>query len=147
MTVLSEESRMIVWAKAQERAQARDLLTQSQGTVGPLLVRGGPEGSQEIPPALAAVITRVIETLARGGTLTVGSMPEEVTTTVAAQHLGVSRPTLIKLIDSGVIPARKVGTHRRLRSADVVAYKRQRLEEQKAAFAELLELEDELGLD
>jgi len=45
---------------------------------------------------------------------------EELTTTKAAEIAGVSRQHLVDLCDRGVLPYRKVGSHRRLRRADVV---------------------------
>jgi excisionase family DNA binding protein len=41
----------------------------------------------------------------------------------AAEILHVSRPFVIKLMEEGVLPHRKVGKHRRIRIEDVVAYK------------------------
>ncbi|MBV8162606.1 MAG: helix-turn-helix domain-containing protein [Acidimicrobiia bacterium] len=46
----------------------------------------------------------------------------ELTTTEAAQFAGVSRQHLVDLCDRGVLPHRKVGTHRRLRVEDVTSY-------------------------
>ena len=41
----------------------------------------------------------------------------------AADILNVSRPFLIKLLEDGQIPYRKVGKHRRIRMEDVMNYK------------------------
>jgi len=40
--------------------------------------------------------------------------PDDLTTEEAAAVLGVPRPTVVRLIDAGKLPARMVGTHRRL---------------------------------
>ncbi|GAB3162621.1 helix-turn-helix domain-containing protein [Myceligenerans halotolerans] len=96
----------------------------------------------QVPAELSAVISQVVETIARGGVVTVGRMPEELTTTVAARELGISRTTLLKMVAAGELPAHKVGSHTRVRSADVLAAKRARLARQRKALEELIELED-----
>lgn len=98
----------------------------------------------DMPVDLAKVIAQVLEIVARGGTVTIGSLPEELTTTVAAEQLGISRPTLMKLIGEGKLPAHRVGSHHRVKLADVKAFKRARLEEQRRAFEELTELTEQL---
>ncbi|GAA5068200.1 helix-turn-helix domain-containing protein [Nocardia callitridis] len=103
-------------------------------------------GSVTLPAELSSILSMILDLLGDGRTVTVGSMPNEVTTTVAAKMLGISRPTLMKLIDAGSLPAHKVGTHTRLLSKDVFAHKDSQRETQRAAFAQLRELEDELGV-
>jgi len=51
---------------------------------------------------------------------------------------------LMKLIRSGEVPAHKVGTHHRLKAADVMAFKRERLARQRQALDDLRALEREL---
>ncbi|HWX43541.1 MAG TPA: helix-turn-helix domain-containing protein [Blastocatellia bacterium] len=73
-------------------------------------------------------------------------LTQELTTQEAAGLLNVSRPHLIKLLERGQMPFHKVGRHRRLRLADVLAYKRKALEERKAILRELVALNQEMGL-
>ncbi|WP_284251855.1 helix-turn-helix domain-containing protein [Litorihabitans aurantiacus] len=93
------------------------------------------------------MIQQVLHAMAEGRTLTVGTMPEALTTTVAAEHLGISRPTLMKLVRDGEIDSFKVGTHTRIRFAEIKRYRAARLERQRKAFDELRALEEAEGLD
>jgi len=99
-----------------------------------------------VPAELARILTVVVAVVAVGGTVTIGSVPSEVTTTTAAQMLDISRPTLMKLIGEGEIPAHKVGTHTRLKSSDVIAYQGRQRDAQRAAFDDLRAFEDAEGL-
>lgn len=61
--------------------------------------------------------------MANGTTFSVVPAREEMTTQQAADFLNVSRPFVIKLIEDGLIPVRRVGTHRRIRLADIERYR------------------------
>jgi excisionase family DNA binding protein len=62
----------------------------------------------------------------------------------AADFLGVSRPTLIRVLDLGEIPFERPNSHRRIRLADVVAYKAERTR-RRAALDELLSMSDDMA--
>jgi excisionase family DNA binding protein len=97
-----------------------------------------------LPPQAVQVLAEALGHLAAGKDVTVQAQPHEMTTQQAADYLHVSRPFLIGLLERNEIPHRKVGSHRRILSADVMDYKQrsdaQRLQvlEQLAAQAQAL---------
>lgn len=128
-------------ADAHDADLARGVLGTLDGPDGYLAVGRTDTGSQPLPREVGVLLQQVLHAVASGATVTVSAVPSEVTTSTAAAMLGVSRPTLMKLVTSGAIPAHKVGTHTRLHRDDVLAARRARRERERAAFAALLELE------
>lgn len=95
---------------------------------------------------LGRVLDHVVRSLAEGHAVTVSTVPEVLTSTIAAELIGISRPTLMRKARAGEIASHKVGTHTRFRHDDVLRFKREQLERQRQAMTELLALEDELGI-
>lgn len=135
----STSSRVMV--SAHEARLARDILAQLEGPAGVLVVERDGGGALAVPPEIGKLLQHVLDVMARGGTVTIGAVPEVLTTSTAASILGISRPTLVKMINEGAIPSHMVGTHHRLRAEDVFAALRARRARERAAFEELLELE------
>lgn len=100
----------------------------------------------DAPEQVYRLTREVLSIVAEGGTAAVVEADHDLTTQAAADILGVSRPHLIKLLDQGEIPYCKVGSHRRVAVADVLAFKSQRDNERRAALSELTALSQELGL-
>lgn len=126
------------------RAFVAEVPEPSFTAVGSKKSPGSKKKPVEVPAELTTLLLEVIRTVAEGGSVRIKTLPDELTTTVAADELGVSRTTLIKMIKNRRIEAHKVGTHTRLFLADVEAFRRARLVRQRAAFEELRQLEDEL---
>jgi excisionase family DNA binding protein len=102
----------------------------------------------ELPAELYRVLRQAVEALWQGFAVTVAPLAQALTTQQAADLLGVSRPTVIKLLDESRIPFERVGTHRRILLRDLLAYREQRRAEQYAALeATAVDLDDEQDLD
>ena len=63
-----------------------------------------------------------------------------ITTEEAAKVLGVSRPHVVKLVESGKIPAWKVGPFRRMRLKDVEEYKEEAFRKAREACGKVTRL-------
>ena len=96
-------------------------------------------GSQivEVPGMLSAVLLEALAKIAEGKAVTVTSIEEESSPQEAAELLNVSRPYAAKLFDDGSIPSRRVGTHRRALTRDVLAYKEREKQARLKTLAEL----------
>lgn len=88
--------------------------------------------------SLTGVMERTTKLLLAGKQVRVIEDNQALTTQEAADLLNVSRPHLVKLLDTGEItPLPKVGRHRRVTRANVLKYKRRRDAQREAALAEL----------
>lgn len=70
---------------------------------------------------------------------------ELFTTTEAATMLGLSRPTLMKLVESGEIDHVKVGTHHRIPAQAILDFQRNRQVRREKAAEALAEFSNEIG--
>ncbi|MCM3661356.1 helix-turn-helix domain-containing protein [Georgenia satyanarayanai] len=89
----------------------------------------------ELTPDVHAMLRQIIDAIGRGQAVTIAPTNHILTTQEAADILGVSRPTVIKLLDGGEIPFEKVRTHRRIRLGDLLEYRENRRAAQYAALA------------
>jgi excisionase family DNA binding protein len=104
----------------------------------------GPDGSRTLlPPQVYEVLQLVILAMARGQAVTVAPHHQQLTTQEAADILGVSRPTFVKLLDDGHIPYTQPGRHRRVLLRDVLAYQERRRLSRLAALDELVDVSEE----
>jgi excisionase family DNA binding protein len=112
-----------------------------------ITVRNG-KGNEEIhlPAPATTLLLDLLNELRQGNAVALNTVHPELTTQQAADLLNVSRPYLVKLLDEGTIPFRKIGTHRRVLREDVLSYKKELRSQQEKAMIELVRLSEEMGL-
>jgi excisionase family DNA binding protein len=135
--LLAQASRLMI--EALDRPQARRIALveeQADGTNSARL---------EVPPATLRLLSQILALMARQQTFVLYPESSELTTKQAAQVLGVSRPFLIRVLEAGEIPYRKVGRHRRVLMKDVLSYKQTTHVKHGAAMDELVRISEEMG--
>ncbi len=98
----------------------------------------------EIPDAALRALRLIVRRMAHGERLALVSHGDELTTQQAADILHVSRPHLIKLLDRGDIPFHRVGSHRRVRTSELLAYRARRDTMRGTKLDELARISEEL---
>ena len=106
----------------------------------------GDQDALVIPRPTAIMFAQILDLLAQGRGVQIIPKEVELSTQQAASLLNVSRPYLISLLESGKIPFRKVGRHRRITFEDLMDYKRQDDLRRRVAADRLTELTEDLDL-
>ncbi|HWU30027.1 MAG TPA: excisionase family DNA-binding protein [Microbacterium sp.] len=109
----------------------------------------GPDGEQiPLPMEAYDVLRQVVSAMERGEAVSVEPIDRQLTTQQAATLLGVSRSTLVRLLDEDELPFERLGEsrHRRLRLHDVLAYRDRKRADRRIRLDELTRQADEDGL-
>jgi len=107
----------------------------------------GPDGrTQNLPVSLYKFLLQLIADLQEGKSVSIIQNEAKLTTVEAASLLGVSRQSLINLLEQGKIHYHKVGTHRRIYVKDVLAFKSKRDGQRRRILDDLVEAEIADGL-
>jgi excisionase family DNA binding protein len=107
----------------------------------------GPDGEQvPLPAEVYQVVVEVVAAMREGKVITLVPRTQRLSTQEAADFLGVSRPTLVKLLEDGKIPYDQPGRHRRLLFTDLLAYAERQRADRRAALDQMAEDASEAGL-
>jgi excisionase family DNA binding protein len=114
---------------------------------GPVARLTGPDGETvEVPAAVYRVLRTMLSALDAGQAATISVHGTQLSTQQAADLLGVSRPTLVRLLDSGQIPSSRPNKHRRIRLEDLETYRLRRHQTRAEGLAAMVEISADLGL-
>jgi excisionase family DNA binding protein len=100
----------------------------------------------ELPVTVFLLLKDIARNMQLGQSMLVLPDHQPISTQEAADFLGVSRPHLVKLMESGKLPHHKAGTHRRIYLKDLVAYQARRNEQRHAALNNLAKEAFDSGL-
>jgi len=113
---------------------------------GDVLLLGADREAVRMPEELRGILTTIVTAMRRGQAVTFAPLGQRLTTQQAADLLGISRPTLIKLLESGKIAFETPGRHRRIKLSDLLDYQAIRRGQQREALRDLTREAQELGL-
>lgn len=99
-----------------------------------------------LPTFALKLLGEILNEMAQGNTVGIAPIHAELTTQEGADMLNVSHPHFVKLLAEGKIPHSKIGSHRRIKLTDIMAYKYARDGASREAMAELTADAQELGL-
>jgi excisionase family DNA binding protein len=104
----------------------------------------GPDGTRlQLPTAVYDALRLIVLAMERGQAVTIAPHSLRLTTQEAAEILGVSRPTLVKMLDDGLIPFEQPGRHRRVLLRDILEYQENRRATRERALDEIIAVSEE----
>lgn len=99
-----------------------------------------------VPPRVLRLFADLLGRMSQRQPVALVTYKYELSTQEAAMVLNVSRPFVVKEVEAGKIPFRKVGTHRRILFEDLMAYQAKSRQNSELALAELAQEAQDLNL-
>ena len=118
---ISKSDQKIALTSVKILAESEDRAAKNKDKVVKLRIQGSDE-VVAIPLKALKLLNSIISNMAQGKSIALMPTDAEITTQQAAEILNVSRPHVIKLLEKGEIPYRKVGSHRRILLQDILEY-------------------------
>ncbi|QVI21087.1 excisionase family DNA-binding protein [Nocardia tengchongensis] len=99
-----------------------------------------------VPASVRAAVVALLEHLSEGRGVAIGPVDALVTTSTAADLLGLSRTYVCRMVDAGELPVEYRGTHRRIPLQAVLDYRELRRRDRTQALDEVARISRESGM-
>lgn len=142
-TVLDEHDAAL--AQAAQRCMMA-ALDHSRAATIKLVAEGEDMPAIELPPKALRLVAELLGLMGQRQPVTLLPQKHELSTQEAAAFLNVSRPFVVKQIETGRLPARKVGRHRRVLFEDLLVYQQSLRQETEQALQTLADEGQELDI-
>jgi len=100
-----------------------------------------------LPAAAVAQMLRILEAMADQTPVSIIPFDAKLTTQQAADYLNVSRQYLVNQLEAGAFPFERVGSHRRIRYGDLLAYEERMRAASRRAIQDMADLAQEHDLE
>lgn len=119
-----------------------------ENSPAPALLLGSDGQQVELPEQVYKALLNVVKAMSKRQAIAVVPIEKKLTTQDAADFLGISRPTLIKQLQSGAIPYEKLpgSRHRRILLSDLLDYQSRKREQRRELFRKMTRDAEEDGL-
>lgn len=144
---VADDAELKIARVAADRLRAVAATNQDIQIVVQELAKTGEKVVVPLPARAVRLVFDLLQSMAEQRAFSIIPLEERLTTQQAADYLNVSRPYLCKLIDEGKLDATKVGRHRRIRFADLLAFEERSKVERRAAIEAMAAEARELELD
>lgn len=124
-----------------------ELSANNEGKVQIQIRQGSRSVNLQVPHTVMELLVRIVEQMAAGNAVTLFPVHALLSTQEAANLLNVSRPYLVRLLEELKLPYHQIGTHRKIRLEDLIAYQEKIRAESQIALEELTRLGQELEQD
>lgn len=136
---------MKTFAASADQVASLRLLISNAETTRSETPTSGQQSASGLTSEILDLLHYVLDEFSEGRSVTVASSDIRLTTQEAADLTGVSRPTLIKLLDEYDIPFDTVGRHRRIRFDDLRTLQARHRESQRLARRAMAQLSSKSG--
>lgn len=137
------EKRLPTKEEIRNAAEAATALAIAMEMDSGIVINGQGGSPVTIAPTIGRQLIELLSHISNGEMVTLVPTGAMLTTQQAADMLNVSRPFLIKLIERGEIACETVGSHRRIKTTDLMDYRERRSRAQHDAMAQLVQMGQE----